>query len=47
MAAAEPAPAAQRTSEGVRRMFDRVAPRYDRANRVISLGLDRAWRRGR
>jgi demethylmenaquinone methyltransferase/2-methoxy-6-polyprenyl-1,4-benzoquinol methylase len=31
--------------DAVERMFDRVAPRYDRANRVISLGLDRGWRR--
>jgi demethylmenaquinone methyltransferase/2-methoxy-6-polyprenyl-1,4-benzoquinol methylase len=38
-------PAAQRTAEGVRRMFDRVAPRYDLANTVFSLGQDRAWRR--
>jgi ubiquinone/menaquinone biosynthesis C-methylase UbiE len=25
----------------VERMFDRLAPQYDRMNRVISLGLDR------
>jgi demethylmenaquinone methyltransferase/2-methoxy-6-polyprenyl-1,4-benzoquinol methylase len=42
--AAAPPPAAQRTSEGVQRMFDRVAPRYDLANTVFSLGQDRAWR---
>lgn len=29
----------------VEEMFDRVAPGYDRMNRVISLGLDRRWRR--
>jgi demethylmenaquinone methyltransferase/2-methoxy-6-polyprenyl-1,4-benzoquinol methylase len=29
----------------VESMFDRLAPRYDRMNRVISLGLDRSWRR--
>lgn len=29
----------------VESMFDRIAPRYERVNRVISLGLDRAWRR--
>jgi demethylmenaquinone methyltransferase/2-methoxy-6-polyprenyl-1,4-benzoquinol methylase len=37
-------PAAQRTAEGVQRMFDRVAPRYDLANTVFSLGQDRLWR---
>ena len=44
MAGAEPTPAAERTADGVRRMFDRVAPRYDLANTVFSLGQDRAWR---
>lgn len=26
-------------------MFDRIAPTYDRTNRVISMGLDQRWRR--
>jgi demethylmenaquinone methyltransferase / 2-methoxy-6-polyprenyl-1,4-benzoquinol methylase len=29
----------------VRQMFAQIAPRYDIANRVISAGLDEAWRR--
>lgn len=29
----------------VAKMFDAVAPRYDRTNDVISLGQDRAWRK--
>lgn len=29
----------------VRAMFDQLAPTYDRANRVISMGLDQGWRR--
>lgn len=29
----------------VRRMFEGVAPRYDLLNRVLSLGIDRSWRR--
>jgi demethylmenaquinone methyltransferase / 2-methoxy-6-polyprenyl-1,4-benzoquinol methylase len=41
----EPAPAAERTAAGVQRMFDRVAPRYDLANSVFSLGQDKGWRK--
>jgi ubiquinone/menaquinone biosynthesis methyltransferase len=29
----------------VRDMFDTLAPTYDRANRIISMGLDQGWRR--
>ena len=43
MADATP-PAAERTAPGVQRMFDRVAPRYDLANSVFSLGQDKGWR---
>jgi len=31
--------------EGVRTMFDRIAPVYDAMNRVMTLGLDVRWRR--
>ncbi|MCY7302957.1 MAG: ubiquinone/menaquinone biosynthesis methyltransferase [Thermoleophilia bacterium] len=30
--------------EGVRTMFDRIAPVYDVMNRVMTMGLDRRWR---
>lgn len=33
------------TAEANRRMFDAIVPRYDTLNRVLSLGMDRAWRR--
>jgi len=31
--------------EGVRAMFDRIAPVYDAMNRLMTAGLDRRWRR--
>jgi demethylmenaquinone methyltransferase/2-methoxy-6-polyprenyl-1,4-benzoquinol methylase len=31
--------------DGVRSMFDRIAPVYDAMNRVMTAGLDRTWRR--
>ncbi|RDI73216.1 ubiquinone/menaquinone biosynthesis methyltransferase [Gaiella occulta] len=31
--------------DGVRAMFDRIAPVYDVMNRVMTAGLDRRWRR--
>lgn len=33
------------TTERVRSVFSSIAPGYDRVNRVVSLGIDRSWRR--
>ncbi|MBW3601857.1 MAG: ubiquinone/menaquinone biosynthesis methyltransferase [Actinobacteria bacterium] len=41
----DPRPGPDKDARLVRRMFDRVAPRYDLANTVFSLGRDRHWRR--
>ncbi len=32
-------------AEQVERMFDHIAPAYDRLNHLMSLGIDRRWRR--
>jgi len=41
----DPLPEGDEKFREVERMFDRLAPDYDRMNRLISLGLDRGWRR--
>lgn len=41
----DPRPTADKDAGLVQAMFDRVAPRYDLANTVLSLGQDRHWRR--
>ncbi len=41
----EPPDAFRRRPGAIRGMFEAVAPGYDRMNRLLSLGLDRGWRR--
>jgi len=40
-----PLPTGDEKRSAVRAMFERIAPRYDVVNRVITLGLDQRWRR--
>jgi demethylmenaquinone methyltransferase/2-methoxy-6-polyprenyl-1,4-benzoquinol methylase len=35
----------EKQPETIRRMFAEIAPRYDRANRILSMRLDARWRR--
>ncbi len=41
----KPLPSGAEKESAVRNMFDAIAPRYDLVNRVMTFGLDVAWRR--
>ena len=41
----EPLPQGAEKARAVQTMFDRIAPRYDLVNRVMTFGLDVRWRR--
>ncbi|MCH8083699.1 MAG: class I SAM-dependent methyltransferase, partial [Myxococcales bacterium] len=43
--ALDPLPSLEEKGARVRAMFDRIAPRYDQLNRLLSAGLDQRWRR--
>ena len=45
MTTPDPRPTQDKDAALVQAMFDRVAPRYDTANTIFSLGQDRHWRR--
>ena len=31
--------------EGIRKLFDNIAPEYDRLNHILSLNIDKGWRK--
>jgi demethylmenaquinone methyltransferase / 2-methoxy-6-polyprenyl-1,4-benzoquinol methylase len=45
MTTPDPRPTREKDAALVQAMFDRVAPRYDVANTIFSMGQDRHWRR--
>lgn len=45
MSATPPAAPGPARDRSVRAMFDGIAPRYDLLNTLLSLGIDRSWRR--
>lgn len=45
MALGSALPAPGEKAAVVRAMFDRIAPRYDRLNALLTCRLDRRWRR--
>ena len=36
---------AERNKADIKSMFDRIAPSYDKLNHLLSVGIDRSWRR--
>ena len=41
----QPLPHGEEKRRAIRALFDAISPRYDLVNRVMTLGLDQAWRR--
>ncbi|HEU4356016.1 MAG TPA: ubiquinone/menaquinone biosynthesis methyltransferase [Actinomycetota bacterium] len=44
-ARSQPLPQGEEKARAVRGLFDRVSPRYDLVNRVMTFGMDLGWRR--